>query len=188
MDNLSNRTAIQRPESPAQDGNVGQMLYVMLTLPFPLIWSFLLCILTDGYLINLCFFRLSIKLYYERWTMSNNIGVSYSQDSNEFALHFAPACTRAWATLFDDRSLYLNESNWCVQSVQRLRHDGYVRLHRSLANYVWYLYLWLIWCMPWFIRMSVFILLHKHYLLDYRNRWPNRKALWGAACAASWQI
>lgn len=32
-DNPSSRGAIQLPESPAQDGNVGQMLYVMPTSP-----------------------------------------------------------------------------------------------------------------------------------------------------------
>jgi hypothetical protein len=32
-DNPSSRTAIQLPESPAQDGNVGQMLYVMPASP-----------------------------------------------------------------------------------------------------------------------------------------------------------
>jgi hypothetical protein len=32
-DNPSSRSAIQLPESPAQDGNVGQMLYVMPTSP-----------------------------------------------------------------------------------------------------------------------------------------------------------
>lgn len=32
-DNPSSRSAIQLPESPAEDGNVGQMLYVMLASP-----------------------------------------------------------------------------------------------------------------------------------------------------------
>lgn len=37
-DNPSSRSAIQMPESPAEDGNVGQMLYVT---RFPLLTSFL---------------------------------------------------------------------------------------------------------------------------------------------------
>jgi hypothetical protein len=33
-DNPSSRSAIQLQESPAEDGNVGQMLYVMPTYPY----------------------------------------------------------------------------------------------------------------------------------------------------------
>ncbi|KAL5176535.1 hypothetical protein HKD37_08G022462 [Glycine soja] len=34
-DNPSSRSAIQLPENPAEDGNVGQMLYVLIFISFP---------------------------------------------------------------------------------------------------------------------------------------------------------